>query len=450
MRRAALGAAIAPRRRRFQGFAGEDGRFRESLRLGRRRDDKKGCGGLIRSASASQNATGTAGASMRIEGDETLRSVHLPESRVVEILNRLDEKEPAGSAVSKRGDKRRRQPRHRYRHLDVLMTVHQMGGGMHRFLVPTRDISANGVSILHGGYLHTGTDVKMHLPTVSGQTTLVEGAVLSCEHVVGAVHLIVVMFYHQIDPRTFVASAEGSDPLNAEPLQAPAMRGKALMIDDQPFEARLIKHYLRETSVELTHAASMEQALAALKAQPVDIILCDLNLGGEQGEAVIESLRQAGYKGPIIALTGEWSRGRLAEARAAGAAIVMPKPYDPAKLLDNMAEFLNASEPADETPLFSKLEQDEMTRELVRQFIDDAHTLSDELGKAIEEGDVHGARQAAITLKEAGGGYGFTELFEAAKQAITALDASFSIEESIQDLRRLQSMCGRLRLRGAA
>ncbi|RMD60778.1 MAG: response regulator [Planctomycetota bacterium] len=393
---------------------------------------------------ASQAPKALSDSVMRITTQAPIRSVNLPESRVEEILDHLDKVEPQGG---KSVDARRRTERKPFRHFDVQLSVLHPGGGVARFLIPTRDISSTGISILHGGYLHAGTDCKLELPTLWGGTTTVEGAVVRCDHLVGLIHLIAVMFYKPEDISEFVDTGSDEAPELIEMVDQPNLIGRILLVDDQPFEARLLGHHLRCCDVDIEHAPSAQAAREALRTKAIDVVICDMHLEEEGGEAAIRAFRDMGYKGPIIALSGEWSRKKLTAAREAGAAAILPKPYDPAKLMQNLASFLRTASGVDSDAVYSRLETDDVTRDLIRKFILDARKLAERLTTCIEAEDLAGARQVSLTLKEAGGGYGFPQLYEAAQQAITALDASFSVAESMQELRRLENVCARLQVK---
>lgn len=384
-----------------------------------------------------------AGDLLRAGSTGPLRSVPLPEAKIIELLDHLDLQEPQGG---RRVDARRQLKRHPFRHLAAPLTVVHPGGSVARFVVPTRDISDKSISFLHGGYLHTGTHCMLDLPTLAGGSLTTEGAVVRCDHLLGAVHQIAVLFYQPIDVKLFVALESDVENEAVDPSE---ISGQILLVDDQAFEARLLAHHLRAAAVELRHAATIDQARELLQEVPFDLVLCDMGLKREPGAQAIRALRSWGYKGPIIALSGEWRKDALMEARNAGAAAVLPKPYDPNRLLRNIASFLKASNGASDPnqPIYSALEKDQATRSLIKQFIRDARRLADELATCIVKEDFEGVRQLSLTLKEAGGGYGFSELLDAAQAAITALDASFSVAESLQELRRLQSVCERLQSR---
>lgn len=69
------------------------------------------------------------------------------------------------------------------------------------FLVPTRDISATGLSFLHGGFVHVGTRCTVQLITMHGTWNEVPAVVVRCQYVEGGVHEVAVRFDREIDPR---------------------------------------------------------------------------------------------------------------------------------------------------------------------------------------------------------------------------------------------------------
>jgi len=371
----------------------------------------------------------------------------MADAKVTELLDQLDAQEPQGGRAV---NGKRRNDRFPFRHFCTRLSVLHPGGGRGDFLIPTRDISETGISILHGGYLHLGTDCTLELPALWSANINVDGAIVRCDHVMGVIHQIAVMFYNKIDPTHFV-----DNPLNETvavtigPIDAPNVAGSLLYVDDLACEARLLEYHLRTTSLKLVHAPTIAFASEAIQSQSFDIIVCDMNLTGIDGEGAIRSLRMSGFKGPIIALCGEWTRHKLTAAREAGALAVLPKPYDPTKLVTNIADLLQAAGCAENgAPIFSQFEQDDETRALVRAFIAEANELASQLRESINGQDVETARRLCVTLKEAGGGYGFHALFDAGCAATIALDASCSVTESRQDLRRVAEICGRLKIRG--
>ena len=93
-------------------------------------------------------------------------------------------------------------------------------------------------------------------------------------------------------------------------------------------------------------ASDAREALSRLKAGPVDLLLADLGLPGEDGLSLIRSVRalapEAGGDVPAIALTA-YARGEDArESLAAGFDRHLAKPVDPDHLCEIVAGVLEA------------------------------------------------------------------------------------------------------------
>jgi two-component system OmpR family response regulator len=82
------------------------------------------------------------------------------------------------------------------------------------------------------------------------------------------------------------------------------MLGKiVLVVDDDPAMRRLIAQYLGQHDFRLFLAASGEEMSQILSTTPVDLIVLDMKLAGEDGLALIRDLRPRSNV-PIIVLTG--------------------------------------------------------------------------------------------------------------------------------------------------
>jgi len=94
-----------------------------------------------------------------------------------------------------------------------------------------------------------------------------------------------------------------------------------LLVEDNPGDARLLELLLQEGALdhELIRADRLEQGLARLQANPVDVILLDLSLPDAQGIDTVR--RMLGFAGdsPIVVLTGLNDERVAVEAVQAGA-----------------------------------------------------------------------------------------------------------------------------------
>ncbi len=128
-------------------------------------------------------------------GAEFTNHLHLNNAEQSRLLCRLD----LGSAAGKSAE-RRRHKRLEYRAGEIAMIVQHPGGGGGRFLVCARNISASGLSLIHGGYLHPGTECRLLLARADGSPMALSGEVVHCRHIGGHHHELVIRFLNELDP----------------------------------------------------------------------------------------------------------------------------------------------------------------------------------------------------------------------------------------------------------
>src|SRR5262245_66015579 len=75
-----------------------------------------------------------------------------------------------------------------------------------------------------------------------------------------------------------------------------------LVIDDDPAMRQLIGEYLGENELQVTTVATGAEMLRALAEHPIDLVVLDLRLGGEDGMELARKLR-AESAIPIIMVT---------------------------------------------------------------------------------------------------------------------------------------------------
>ena len=117
-----------------------------------------------------------------------------------------------------------------------------------------------------------------------------------------------------------------------------------LVVDDDPAMRRLIAEYLGQHDFRLLLAASGEEMLQTLSSAPVDLVILDMKLAGEDGLALIRELRPRSDV-PIIVLTG----ARREEVDRViglelGADDYILKPFSPRELLARIRAVLRRTE----------------------------------------------------------------------------------------------------------
>lgn len=121
---------------------------------------------------------------------------------------------------------------------------------------------------------------------------------------------------------------------------APERRMKslqAILLEDDAEQAYLLARFLESLEsfkVELSHFTTTERAMSELMTQKADLVFLDHYLGGGQtGLEFLRTLREFGFDGPIVMLTGSDDAGLVASFLRCGAdAYVCKSDLDPVTL----------------------------------------------------------------------------------------------------------------------
>ena len=121
---------------------------------------------------------------------------------------------------------------------------------------------------------------------------------------------------------------------------------RVLVVNDQPFQRRLIGKTLRAFGrVDIAYAANADQALASIGFLHPDLLIADWALPGGSGLALVKRVRMGEAGDAIrrvsIVMTGERARSsELARARDAGIDEYVLRPFSTASLLERATEAL--------------------------------------------------------------------------------------------------------------
>lgn len=103
-------------------------------------------------------------------------------------------------------------------------------------------------------------------------------------------------------------------------------------VDDDASVRALISEYLTENGMRVSAAANGAELQAAMLAGPVDLVLLDVKLPGEDGFTLARNLRQTS-RVPIIMLTGQGHEVDRVLGLELGADDYLVKPFSPRELL---------------------------------------------------------------------------------------------------------------------
>lgn len=121
-----------------------------------------------------------------------------------------------------------------------------------------------------------------------------------------------------------------------------AGRARILAVDDDPDVMEIICHYLRPLGYEVFTATDPAQAIEAATSQVFDLVLCDLGLPKQSGLDVCISLRQAGYRGKLVLMTGWDTQALSTDQRAAECDMLLKKPFRGTELIQVIDSLLDA------------------------------------------------------------------------------------------------------------
>jgi len=145
--------------------------------------------------------------------------------------------------------------------------------------------------------------------------------------------------------------AAASRVSRAKAAAASGVRGRRLLLaEDSIPNQRLIQRVLQDAGAEIAVVdngqQAVEHALAALRdAAPYDVILMDVEMPQLDGLAATRTLRDAGYTGPILALTAHSLADERERCLAEGCDDVATKPIDWPRLFGQIASLCTREAP---------------------------------------------------------------------------------------------------------
>jgi CheY-like chemotaxis protein len=113
----------------------------------------------------------------------------------------------------------------------------------------------------------------------------------------------------------------------------PTRERRVLVVDDDPAIATTFSAILRGEGYEVATAGTGAEAIHLARERAFDLIVLDLVMPGMDGLATLERLRAVAPRVPVVILAADVEPAGEVAARGLGAAAVLLKPPDIAKLL---------------------------------------------------------------------------------------------------------------------
>lgn len=121
---------------------------------------------------------------------------------------------------------------------------------------------------------------------------------------------------------------------------------RILIVDDEPMVARTIGLIFRKHGFDSEIAASADAAMAAARANPPDIVLCDIDMPGRDGISLMNELGREMPGCPIVVLTGHYQsleRVTQCASKLSQSVSIATKPCQPAELLRMAGSMLRSA-----------------------------------------------------------------------------------------------------------
>jgi CheY-like chemotaxis protein len=120
-----------------------------------------------------------------------------------------------------------------------------------------------------------------------------------------------------------------------------------LLADDSVTIQRVIELTFADEDVQVTAVDDGDQAIAALDANPPDIVLADVGMPGKSGYEVARYMKRHPHLAhiPILLLTGAFEPVDQAAAAEAGCDGVLAKPFEPQLVISRVRELLAQPRP---------------------------------------------------------------------------------------------------------
>jgi PAS domain S-box-containing protein len=146
-------------------------------------------------------------------------------------------------------------------------------------------------------------------------------------------------------PAGVPAGREGA--VRGRPATPASLEGlRLLVVDDEPDACEVLREILTASGAEVRTAESAPEGLAILEQWPVDVLVTDIGMPGEDGYAFVRVLREreqgTGRRLPAVALTAYARVEDRMRALGAGFQMHVAKPVEPDELVSAVAALAEA------------------------------------------------------------------------------------------------------------
>jgi two-component system, chemotaxis family, chemotaxis protein CheY len=114
------------------------------------------------------------------------------------------------------------------------------------------------------------------------------------------------------------------------------MNANILIVDDSSLTRRTLRGLLEEMGHKVDDASDGTQALEAYFLRKPDIVILDMVMQGMYGTEVLAKIREMNPDARVIVATADIQTSTAEQVKAAGAAAILNKPINKAKLTETL------------------------------------------------------------------------------------------------------------------
>lgn len=257
-------------------------------------------------------------------------TLRLNPTQLLDVWNRLDR------IQSDEQRTRRQFVRWPFRRASVTLHLTYPGMATAEICVACRNLSRQGLAVLHRAFVHPGTRCTVWLPHPDGRQRAVTGQVVWCLHRTSMIHEVGIAFDQPIDVHEFVPLDPLDNWTGLEQVNPEQLAGMLLHADPSLSDRRVVRHYLKQTQVRVCETESVSQTQAHLH-EGWDLIICDWSL--VEGTNLLADIRQWS-RAPVIVTVPNALRANRQVLLSVPADAFLTKPLEYRRLLLGVAEFL--------------------------------------------------------------------------------------------------------------
>jgi CheY-like chemotaxis protein/HPt (histidine-containing phosphotransfer) domain-containing protein len=211
----------------------------------------------------------------------------------------------------------------------------------------------------------------------------------------------------------------GGQPVAARASTPPlaARRPHVLVAEDCPDSRQAVCSFLANAGLDVTPAENGRIAVALSRTGGFDLVLLDMQMPEIDGYEAARQLRGAGYRGPIIALTGDVQPGDEQACHDAGCDAYLAKPWDPEQLLQELQTHIQFTRrQPKEVSLQTTLRANPTLRQLAGEFARGLPRTVAEVSATLAAGNRLQMGRLVHQMSGAAGMFGYPDLCQAARQ----------------------------------